>query len=146
MGLSTLFKASGCWWSFGDHTRSVEEQRRSSGGAVEEPRRSSGGAAEPPPLSTILRSTQSKQAGHKWSLPCDCPLCAKCGRALQLLFFKVTSGWDGLSSIKDLTRSCCLVLHGVTDTIFNYFSFNSSADLLCIISSKLTLVKLHFQR
>lgn len=33
---------------------------------------------------------------------------------------------------------------GVTDTIFDYFSFNSAADLLCIISSKLTPVKLNF--
>lgn len=75
-----------------DHVE-ITPKQWSSAGAADEPWKSrSGGAAEPLPLSTILRSTQSKQAGHKRSLPCDCLLCAKCGRALQLLFFKVTSG------------------------------------------------------
>lgn len=123
----------------GDHTRAVEETWRSQRRATEEPWRSRRGAAEPLPLSTILRGTQSRLAGHEWSSPCDCPLRAKCGRALQLLFFKVTSGSQVSKPCLDHLVSPRSHRHH----IYIYF-FNSAANLLCIIRSKMTRVKLHF--
>lgn len=118
----------------------IRPEQWSSAGAAEEPwgsSRASSSVNYSPEYTVQTGRTQMKLS--MWLSDC-----AKCGRALLLLFFKVTSGWDGLSSIKDSITS----RPGVTDTIFDCFSFNSAADLLCIISSEMTPVKLnfHFQR
>lgn len=88
---------------------------------------SSGAAARgASPLSArwSFLSTQSTQADHQWSSPCDCPLCIKCACAHHYCHHsEVSSGREGLCSNEE-SRLLDIMLSTADKTDFN--SFNSA--------------------
>lgn len=84
--INTCKSDTGHWGSYGDHIRGVEQQPKA-------------------PLLSVRQSflsTQSTQAGHQWSSPCDCPLCAKCVSAYHYCHYsEVSSGRDVLCRNKE---------------------------------------------
>lgn len=126
----------------GDLVAITQEPWRRPEGVKEEPRRSRGGAVEEQ-RSLFLCQLFSEVRSPDWpdtnevhhvtvhSVPSVDVLCSYYSlRSLQALKY----------------QSLALIMSsrpGVTDTISYYF-FNSAANLLCIIRSKLTRVKLRF--